>query len=125
MGDEKSFTLRQSHRMRGYGSNTRKSGAGATDQVMLDGKNRFRNNSKVALQQQVINANHRARQRILDGSQESICLPFANRAKRAVKCRAGNRNYRRTQQLHSRSFAERSRFALKGYAHHDDLRVSD
>src|SRR5438477_1363893 len=117
MSQKKLFALSERHRMRSDGSQVSQPCARAPDYVVLNGKNRFGNNSQFTLEQQVVHANDRASQRIFDGSEQRVGRSFVDGAKRRIERCTWNGGNPIAQQLDCGRFAECAVFALEGYAH--------
>ncbi len=54
--------------MRSHGTKALQGGARAADQMMLDGQDGFRNDAEIAFEQEIVNADDRAGERVFHGS---------------------------------------------------------
>src|SRR5712691_9832070 len=103
--------------MRGDTAKIAEGCAGAADEVMLDGQNRFCDDSEIAFEKKVIDADDRAGQRIFDGSQEGVGGAFLDGAKGGVEGGTWHGDDLFAKKLESGFFAESAAFALEGDAH--------
>ena len=85
MGREETFALREGHGMRGYGAEALQGGARATDEMVLDGEDGFRDDSELALQQKVIHSDDGSGERIFHGNQKSVGGAFRYGAERGIE----------------------------------------
>jgi len=91
--------------------------AGAADQVMLDRENRFGGNGEGAFEEEIVNADDRAGERIFDRSQKSVGETVADGAKGGVERGARDCGDLLAEELDGGFFAEGAGLTLKGDAH--------
>ena len=117
MGGEEAFALRQGHGMRSDGAKIGERCAGAADEVMLDGQDRFRGNGESAFQKKVIDAHDGSRQGVFDRGQECVGGTLIDGAKGGIE--GGTRHSRDAfaEKSYSGFFAESSGLALIGNTH--------
>src|SRR6266704_1322969 len=121
MGGEEALALREGHGMRSYGTNVLQRCPGAGDQMVLDGKNGFRDDGEPALQEKVIDAHNRAGQRVFHGSEQRVGRSFVDGAESCVKGSARHRCDGIAEKLTCGRFAEGTGFALESHAHGPEI----
>ncbi len=91
---------------------------------MFDGENRFAAHFQGTFQKQVVDANDGASERVFDRDQKGVCKSFVDGPERDVERGTRNGCDRLAEKLNGRSFAESSRFTLKGDAHFAVVQIS-
>jgi hypothetical protein len=116
MCDEESFALREGHGMRGDGADVAECGAGAADEVMLDGEDGFGDDGEGTFEEEIVDADDWTRERVFDGGKESIGEAIADGAEGGVEGGARDRGDGFAEELDGGFFAEGAGLALKGDA---------
>src|SRR5262249_7288809 len=80
---------------------------------MLDVKNGLRDNAQAAFEEQVVDANYGAGERVFNGSQQSVRGALGNGTKSGVECCTWNSFDAFAEELNRRRFAECAGLALK------------
>ena len=120
MSDEEAFTLGESHGVRGDGTDGVERRAGTADEAMLNGKDGFRDDSEIALQEEVIDSDNGTREGVFYGGEEGIGEAFVDGAEGGVKGGAGDGGDSLAEELDGGFFAEGAGLALESYAHFKD-----
>jgi len=82
-------------------------------ELMFDLENSFRDHGKIAFEQQVIDADDGAGERVFHGSEENVCDTFRNCGEGGIECGARNRGDGFTEKPDGGCFAEGAGFSLK------------
>ena len=116
MCDEEAFALREGHGMRGDGANVDECGAGAGDEVMLDGEDGFGGDGEGAFEEEIVDADDWACEGVFYGGEESVGEAVADGAEGSVEGGARDGGDGFAEKLDGGFFAEGARLALKGDA---------
>jgi len=116
MREKELLALGESHGMRSDRANTFESCARAADELVLDGKNRFRDDSEIAFEEKIVDADDGASEGIFHGRQEGAGGAFRDGPESGIKCGTGNGGDPVAKQLDRGGFAEGAGLALKGDA---------
>ncbi len=102
--------------MGGYGADVAERGAGAPDEVMLDGEDGFGSDGERAFQKEIVDADDGAGECVFDGGEESVGAAFADGAENGVEGGAGDGGDGFAEELDGGFFAEGAGLALEGDA---------
>ena len=116
MRGEKTLALREGHRMRGHGAESLQGGTRATDEMVFDGENGFRDDAEIAFEQEIVNAHDRAGERIFHGNQKSVGGAFGDSAEGGIERCTWNSGDAFAQKLDGGGLAEGAEFALECHA---------
>ena len=116
MGEEKFFALRERDGMRGDGAKIGERCAGASDELMFDVKNRFRNDAQIAFNEQIVHADDGAGERVFHRSEERVRRAFGNGGEGGIERGARNGRDGFAEKPNGGGFAEGAAFALEGNA---------
>jgi hypothetical protein len=94
--------------------------AGATDQVVFDWKDGFGGDGEGAFEEEIVDADDRASERVFDWGKESVGEPVADGTEGSVEGGARDRGDGLAEELDSGFFAEGTGLALESYAHFKD-----
>src|SRR5208282_647731 len=111
------LALRQRHGMRGDGEQVVKRGAGAADDVMLDGENGFRGDGECAFEEKIVDADDWAGESVFDGREDGVGEAFADGAEGGVERGARDSGDFVAQELDGGFFTVSAGLALKGDPH--------
>ena len=120
MGDEEAFALSESHGMTRDGADRIERGAGAADEVMLDGEDGFGSDVEGAFEEKIVDADNWAGEGVFYGGEESVGQAVADGAEGGIEGGAGNGGDSLAEELDSGFFAEGAGLALESYAHFKD-----
>ena len=114
MSDEETFALREGHGMACDGAEVVECGAGAADEVMLDGENRLGGDGEGAFKKEVVDADDGAGEGVFYGGQEGVGEGVGDGAEGGVEGGAGDGGNGFAEELDRGGFAERAGLALEG-----------
>lgn len=114
MRDEETFALREGHGMAGNGEEVVEGGAGAADEVMLDGKDGFGGDGEGAFEEEVVDAEDGASEGVFYWGEEGVGEAVGDGAEGGVESRAGDGGGGFAEELDGGGFAEGAGLALEG-----------
>ena len=114
---KKAFALRESHGMRGDGTDGIERRTGAANESMLNREDSLRDHPEIAGEQEVVDTDDGTGEGIFDGGEESIVGAFFDGAESGIEGGAGNGSDGGAEKLKGGFFAEGAGLALEGDAH--------
>ena len=120
MDYEEAFALSQRHGMTRDRADGIERGAGAADEVMLDGEDGFGSDGERAFEEKIVDADDGAGESVFDRGEESVGQAVADGAEGGVEGGAGDGGDSLAEELDSGFFAEGAGLALESYAHFKD-----
>src|SRR4029077_8860356 len=109
--------LRESHGMRSDRTNIVECRSRAADEVMFDGMDNFRDDAEITFEEEIVNADDRAGERIFHGGKQRVSSAVPDRAEGGIKRRTGYGGNSAAEKLNGRGFAKGAGLTLEGHAY--------